>query len=135
MLVRSQLLIMRATDGNYLMSIYMPPKLTSENDAVIAIIEEQLQRLRYHIANTPDRWSRLLHRNQWRAIQGPNSIEGYHATMDDVVAAVEDEEPMDATEETWREIVGYRNAMTYILPLAEDQHFEFHAQLCAVSIS
>jgi Fic family protein len=36
---------------------------------------------------------------------------------------------MDATEETWREIVGYRNAMTYILQLAEDEHFEFHAQL------
>jgi Fic family protein len=49
--------------------------------------------------------------------------------MDDVVAAIEDEEPMDATEETWREIVGYRNAMTYILQLAEDEHFEFHAQL------
>ena len=49
--------------------------------------------------------------------------------MDDVVAAIEDEEPMDASKETWREIVGYRNAMTYVLQLAEDEHFEFHPQL------
>lgn len=112
------------------MTIYMPPKLTTEDEDVIALIDEQRQRLRYHIANTPNRWSGLLRRNSMaRAIQGSNSIEGYHATMDDVVAAIEDEEPLDATEETWREIVGYRNAMTYILQLAEDQHFEFHAQL------
>jgi Fic family protein len=112
------------------MTIYLPPKLASEDEDVIALIEEQRQRLRYHIANTPNRWSGLLRRNSMaRAIQGSNSIEGYHATMDDVVAAIEDEEPMDATEETWREIVGYRNAMTYILQLAEDEHFEFHAQL------
>jgi Fic family protein len=112
------------------MTIYMPPKLTAEDEAVIALIDEQRQRLRYHIANMPNRWSGLLRRNSMaRAIRGSNSIEGYHATMDDVVAAIEDEEPMDATEETWREIVGYRNAMTYILQLAEDEHFEFHAQL------
>jgi Fic family protein len=64
-----------------------------------------------------------------RAIQGSNSIEGYHATMDDVIAAVDDEEPMDASVETWREIIGYRNAMTYILQLSEDDNFEFHPQL------
>lgn len=112
------------------MSIYPPPKLMSEDEAVIDLITEQRQRLRYHISNTPNRWSGLLRRNSMaRAIQGSNSIEGYHATMDDVVAAIEDEEPMDASKETFREIVGYRNAMTYILQLAEDEHFEFHAQL------
>lgn len=112
------------------MRIYPPPKLTSEDNDVIGLITEQRQRLKYHISNTPNRWSGLLRRNSMaRAIQGSNSIEGYHATMDDVVAAIEDEEPMDASKETWREIVGYRNAMTYILQLAEDDHFEFHAQL------
>src|SRR5258706_11994112 len=103
------------------MSIYTPPKLSPEDDAVIAIIMEQKQQLRYHISNTPHRWSGLLRRNSMaRAIQGSNSIEGYYATMDDVVAAIEDEEPMDASTETWREIVGYRNALTYVLQLAED---------------
>ena len=36
---------------------------------------------------------------------------------------------MDANATTWREIVGYRNAMTHILQLSEDQQFEFHPQL------
>ncbi len=63
------------------------------------------------------------------AIQGSNTIEGYNATMDDAIAAVEGEEPMDTDEKTWREIIGYRNAMTYILQLSEDEHFEFHPQL------
>lgn len=112
------------------MSIYLPPRLTFEDHQVIDLVVEQRQRLKYHISNTPNRWSGLMRRNSMaRAIQGSNSIEGYHATMDDVVAAIEDEEPMDANEETWREILGYRNAMTYILQLAEDEHFEFHAQL------
>lgn len=112
------------------MSIYQVPKLLPEDEAVIGLIMDQKQQLRYHISNTPYRWSGLLRRNSMaRAIQGSSSIEGYHATMDDVVAAIEDEEPMDATTETWREIVGYRNAMTYVLQLAEDEHFEFHPQL------
>ncbi len=112
------------------MTIYSSPRLVSEDEAVIELIMEQKQQLRYHIANTPNRWSGILRRNSMaRAIQGSNSIEGYHATMDDVVAAIEDEEPMDATAETWQEILGYRNAMTYVLQLAEDEHFEYHAQL------
>ena len=112
------------------MSIYPPPTLMAEDADVIELIMEQKQQLKYHISNTPQRWSGLLRRNSMaRAIQGSNSIEGYHATMDDVVAAIEDEEPMDANTETWREIVGYRNAMTYVLQLAEDEHFEFHPQL------
>jgi Fic family protein len=112
------------------MSIFMPSRLTAEDEIVLGMIEKQKQLLKYHIASTPRRWNGLLRRNSMaRAIQGSNSIEGYHATMDDVVAAIEDEEPMDANTETWREILGNRNALTYVLQLAEDDHFEFHAQL------
>jgi Fic family protein len=97
---------------------------------VVALIEEQKQRLRHYVQNNPQRWGGLLRRNTLaRSIQGSNTIEGYNATIDDAMAAVEDEQPMDASDETWREIVGYRNAMTYILQLAEDDHFEFHPQL------
>lgn len=112
------------------MAIFMPPVLNQEDLAVIALVNEQKQRLRHYIQNNPQRWSGILRRNTLaRAIQGSNTIEGYHATIDDAIAAVEDEEPMDATQETWREIVGYRNAMTYVLQLAGDEHFEFHPQL------
>lgn len=112
------------------MSIYRTPILDVQDEAVLALIEAQQHKLRHHVANHPRRWTGLLRRNTIaRAIQGSNTIEGYHATMDDVVAAIEDEDPMDATEATWREILGYRNALTYVLQTAQDEFFEFHPQL------
>jgi Fic family protein len=109
------------------MPLYRTPALTAEDLAVIAMINDLRQRLRHHTQNNPQRWTGMLRRNTMaRAIQGSNSIEGYHATIDDAIAAVDDEAPMDTNEATWREIVGYRNAMTYILQLSEDEHFEFH---------
>jgi Fic family protein len=112
------------------MPIYQTPTLTSEDLAVIKLIDDLRQRLRHYTQNNLNRWMGSLRRNTMaRAIQGSNSIEGYHATMDDAIAAVDDEAPMDANETIWREIIGYRNAMTYILQLAEDDEFEFHPQL------
>lgn len=112
------------------MSIFESPKLNDDDIAVIALIDEQKQRLKYYTQNDPQRWSGLMRRNAMaRAIQGSNTIEGYNATLDDVIAAIENQEPMSADQETWREIIGYRNAMTYILQLADDDHFEFHPQL------
>ncbi len=112
------------------MTIYQPPPLSDDDLAVIELINAQKQRLRHYIQNNPQRWDSLIRRNAMaRAIQGSNTIEGYNATMDDVIAAVADEGPMDASEETWREILGYRNAMTYILQLSDDDYFEFHPQL------
>lgn len=112
------------------MTIFRPPVLTDADHMVIDLIGEQKQRLRHYIQNDPQRWNGLARRNAMaRAIQGSNTIEGYHATLDDAVAAVEDEEPLTTDDKTWREILGYRNAMTYILQLSEDDHFEFHPQL------
>lgn len=112
------------------MPLYQAPALTPDDLAVVKMINDLRQRLRHYIQSNPQRWSGMLRRSTMaRAIQGSNSIEGYHATMDDAIAAVDDEEPMDANEETWREIIGYRNAMTYILQLSEDGQFEYHPQL------
>jgi len=112
------------------MTILAPPKLDDIDLQVIELIDEQKARLRHYVHNNPQRWDGALRRNTMaRAIQGSNTIEGYDATIDDAIAAVDAEEPMDTDAETWREIVGYRNAMTYILQLAEDEHFEFHPQL------
>lgn len=110
--------------------LFSSPKLTAEDEAVLELIDECRHRLRHYVQTHQQHWTGMLRRNLMaRAIQGSNSIEGYHATIDDAIAAVEDEEPMDANEATWREIVGYRNAMTYILQLSEDHQFEFHPQL------
>ena len=59
-----------------------------------------------------------------RAVQGSNSIEGYNASLDDVVAAVEGEPTLDANEETQLALVGYRDAMTYVLQIAGDETVE-----------
>lgn len=56
-----------------------------------------------------------------RAVQGSNSIEGYNASLDDVVAAVEGEPTLDTGEETQLALAGYRDAMTYVLQIARDE--------------
>jgi Fic family protein len=110
--------------------IFQTPLLGSEEQTVLGMILDQRQTLRHYVNSNPRRWTGFLRRNAFaRAIQGSNSIEGYHATEDDVIAVVEDEEPIDASRETWLAITGYRNALTYILRLAEDPYFEFHQQL------
>jgi len=64
-----------------------------------------------------------------RGIRGSNSIEGYNVTVEDAIAAIEGEEPLDATAEAWAAIQGYRTAMTYVLNLANDPHFTYSADL------
>ena len=59
-----------------------------------------------------------------RAVQGSNSIEGYNASLDDVVAAVEEEPTLGAEEETQQALAGYRDAMTYVLQIADDESLE-----------
>ena len=62
-------------------------------------------------------------------IQGSNSIEGYNTSTEDALAALDNEEPFDTNKETWPAIMGYRNAMNYILQLADDAEFSYSGQL------
>ena len=55
-----------------------------------------------------------------RAVQGSNSIEGYNASLDDVLATVEGEPTLDVDAETQLALAGYRDAMTYVLQVAQD---------------
>jgi Fic family protein len=73
----------------------------------------------------PRRWNGTLRRMAFaRAVQGSNSIEGYNASLDDVVAAVEGEPTFDAEQETQLALSGYRDAMTYVLQIADDETTE-----------
>ncbi len=102
------------------MEIYRPPSLRDVDLAVIERIEEQRRQLSFFLAQ-PRRWTGTLRRATFaRAIQGSNSIEGYHATVADVAALIEGEEPIDADADTAAAIAGYRDAMTYVLQLADD---------------
>ena len=88
-------------------------------------IDRLRDRLRFLLQGQPRRWTGLLRRSTFaRAIQGSNSIEGYHVTVDDAVAAVEGEEPLDEQTEAWKAVTGYRNAMSYVLQLADDRYFQ-----------
>jgi Fic family protein len=55
-----------------------------------------------------------------RAVQASNSIEGYDASLDDVIAIHDDDEPLDADTETRLALDGYQEAMTYVLQATRD---------------
>lgn len=111
------------------MPIFQCPKLTDEDHAVLGLIQTQRDTLRLNTQNSPKRWMNSMRRSTFaRAIQGSNSIEGIHASLENVLAAVENEDPTDIERDTWLSIRGYRDAMTYILQAARDPHFEFSKQ-------
>lgn len=109
--------------------IFAEPKLETADERVLDLILRQRERLKIHTQNNPRRWSGSLRRSTFaRAIQGSNTIEGYNATMEEAIAAVEQEPPIDETTETWLAINGYRAAMTYIMQAANDPFFELGRQ-------
>jgi Fic family protein len=100
--------------------IFETPALGEEELAVLDLLSQQQILLRDRVAE-PRRWNGSLRRMAFaRAVQGSNSIEGYNASLDDVVAAVEDEPTLDAEQETQLALTGYRDAMTYVLQIADD---------------
>lgn len=109
--------------------LFNSPLLTEQDEQVIARIDRIREALRHQL---PDqrRWVGLLRRVMLaRAIRGSNSIEGYNVSLDDAAAAIAGEEPLDATDEAWMAVVGYRDAMTYVLQLADDAHFTYDESL------
>lgn len=100
--------------------IYRVPEPDEADLAVLHLIDELRTRLRYYLVQ-PRRWFGTLRRATLaRSVQGSNSIEGYHASDEDVAAMLQGEEPLDADTETRHAIVGYRDAMTYVLQRASD---------------
>ncbi len=109
--------------------LFACPDLGAEDRYVLALIEQNQTSLRFQVAE-PRRWLGLLRRAALaRNIRGSNSIEGYHVSLDDAFAAVEGEEPLDAREADWLAVQGYRNAMTYVLQLAEEVDLEIDETL------
>jgi Fic family protein len=109
--------------------LFQTPVLSAEERWVLEQVEDLRARLSSRVIESR-RWVGSLRRVSFaRAIQGSNSIEGYNVTLDDAVAAADNEEPLDATAETWAAVSGYRDAMTYVLQLADDLHFELNEAL------
>jgi Fic family protein len=104
--------------------IYALASLPPDYVKAVEAVDVLRQRLRYATSDSRRRWTGLLRRNTFaRALQGSNSIEGYHVTKDDAEAAVDEEEPFDADVEAWKAVNGYREAMSYVLQLADDPHY------------
>lgn len=100
--------------------IFRTPRLRADESDAIGSIEELWGKLRWRVAS-PRQWSGSLRRLTFsKSVQASNSIEGYHASVDDIVAVVENEPTRDTNDETQRAIAGYRDALTYVLQLADD---------------
>lgn len=99
--------------------IFATPKL----DVVDLRVVEEIEGLRRELSQfivKPRRWFGHLRRMSFaRAVRGSNWIEGYRASLDDVLDTIDDEEPLDATAATRAAVTGYRDALTFVLRLTE----------------
>lgn len=99
--------------------LYPTPEMDDVDTTVLAGIYQRRDTLASAM-RVPKRWPGLLRRNLMaRAIQGSNSIEGYVVNTDDAAAAVDYEEALTADERTFAEIRGYRQALGYVLTMAQ----------------
>src|SRR6266446_4921192 len=100
--------------------LFEAPALDESELAVVEQIENLKLALRRQLYE-PRRWFGSLRRlSLARAVQASNSIEGFHAALDDVAAVNDREAPLDADEETELALGGYREAMTYVLQLSQE---------------
>lgn len=103
-----------------MVSVFSAPTLDPLDREVLRMVEDLRQQMRHNVAE-PRRWAGSLRRMAFaRAVQASNSIEGYNASLNDVVAAVDGEPTIQAGEETSLALAGYRDAMTYVLQVAQD---------------
>lgn len=109
--------------------IYRTPEPQAEEQHALQRIDGLRSQLRYYVAERR-RWVGSVRRVlSARAIQGSNSIEGYHVSVEDAIAAIEGEEPETAAGVDRQAVEGYRRAMTYVIQLAADEHFEYTSAL------
>lgn len=107
--------------------LFSTPDLEDQDHAVIDLVLELRRELRYALA-VRKRWAGVLRRvTMAQAIRGSNSIEGYRVSAEDALAAVDGGAPVEAEEDdvAWAATVAYQRAMTYVLNLHDDPHFEY----------
>ncbi|MGH6653922.1 MAG: Fic family protein [Actinocrinis sp.] len=105
------------------------PKLSGDDERVLGELAELRERLKYLIAQ-PRKWTGLLRRTLTAAaIAGSNSIEGIVVNQSDAEAAVVGEDPTDTDADAWHDVLGYRDALTYVRQLAEAPEFSWHPML------
>ena len=78
----------------------------------------------------PRRWTGVLARmTRAKALRASNSIEDINVSQEDALSPPSMARiPVEADRETWRAVVGYQEAMTYILQRCKDDAFRFSAR-------
>lgn len=109
--------------------IFRTPDLGPGEHAALERIDQQRRALRFRTAE-PRRWLGTVRRVlAARAVQGSNSIEGIHVSVEDAIAIAEGEESSDPRSLDAKAVAGYQRAMTYVVNLADDPHFRFSSDL------
>ena len=106
-------------------------------------VEEATARIRAEldlfVVTEPRRWTGFLARiTRARALVASNSVEGINVSDDDAIAAIDREDPANTDRETWHAVIGYREAMDYILQrrqtptfrITEDVLLAVHFMIC-----
>jgi len=106
--------------------LYSIAALPEEYLEVVAAIDDLRRRLNYFLRQTPGWWTGLLRRSTLaRAIRTSKGHEGDTVTLDDAIAAVGGEDPIDGRTDAWLAAQCYRNALFYIQQLANDPGVTF----------
>jgi len=105
--------------------LFATPPTDSSERRVIEEIDALWSDLRYQLAQ-PARWYGPLRRLvAARHVQGSNSIEGHHVSVEDAVALLDGADAIDAAGEDADAVRNYGDAMTYVLQLADDPTFSY----------
>lgn len=100
--------------------IYQPPSLTALDRQALADIRGCHDGLHSYLFR-PRRWFGTLSRVMMaRAVHGSTSIEGYHSTVAETAAILDGEDVPHLDADTPRAIAAYRDAMTYVLALTDE---------------
>lgn len=106
--------------------LYTYTELDEAETRVLARIDVLQRDLRHFVVQSPQRWTGVLSRmTRAKALRASNSIEDINVSQEDAIAAVDGEDPVEADRQTWKAVVGYQEAMTYILQRCKDDNFRF----------
>lgn len=109
--------------------LFQAPSPTQTEIEVIEQWDDIRRRLQFTLGK-PHRWLGSLRKLiAARNIRGSISIEGHIVSLEDAVSAVGEGTPRAATGEDLRALRGYRNALDYVIRLADDPHFRYDGSL------
>ena len=104
--------------------LFTYPSLDDEERRVEEATTQLRHDLKHYMEAEPRRWTGLHARTtRARALIGSNSVEGINVSDEDAIAAIDGEDPANTDRDTWQAVIGYREAMNYILQRRQSPSF------------